>query len=97
MNNKRCLKIFLILALLTVTKTSKVFALDPSSIFKFFTPFIGADLVSDKRTYTEKYGDYSKYWAPLDHLEVGTCMRYYSNDKDGIACKQGDGSWKIKK
>lgn len=96
MNNKRCLKISLILALLIIMKTSKGIALDPLPIFKFFAPFIGADLVSDKRTYTEKYGDYSKYWGPLDHIEVGTCMRYYSTDKDGIACKQRDGSWKIK-
>ncbi len=48
------------------------------------------------RTYTEKYGYYSKYFPGFDWKEVGTCHRYHSTDRNGIACKQPDGSWKIK-
>lgn len=96
MNNKKCLKISLILALLIVVKTSKGIALDPLPILKFFSPFVFDSITNDNRSASEKYGKFSKYWGPLDHIEVGTCMRYHSTDKDGIACKQSDGSWKIK-
>ena len=87
-------RIFIIFIFLMLPKNGK--SLDPNSILNFFAPFIGAELTSDNRTYTEKYGYYSKYFPGFDWKEVGTCHRYHSTDRNGIACKQPDGSWKIK-
>ncbi len=63
--------------------------------FFLFVLLIVSGCNYDNRTYYETYGAYSKYWGPLDHIEVGRCLRYFSPDKNGIACKQIDGSFKI--
>ena len=84
-----------ILLLLLIYKP--VNSLDLSATLNFMLPFAGGvayDSYSNQ-TARDKYGEFSKYWGPLDHIEVGTCMRYFGTDRNGVACKQPDGSWKI--
>ena len=84
-----------ILLLLLIYKPVKS---DVLNIIQFSAPFIGGTLYdnyNNSKSYTERYGQYSKYFAPLDHIEVGRCARYFGTDRKGIACKQPDGSWKI--
>ena len=53
--------------------------------FFLFVVLILSGCYYDNRTAYETYGSYSKYWGPLDHIEVGRCLRYFSPDRNGIA------------
>lgn len=87
-----------ILLLLLICKPVK--SIDIIGLVQFSLPFVGGTLYdnyNNSKTYTEKYGYYSKYFPGFDWMEVGTCHPYYGTDRKGIACKQLDGSWKIKR
>ena len=76
-----------ILLLLLIYKPVKS---DVLNIIQFSAPFIGGTLYdnyNNSKSYTERYGQYSKYFAPLDHIEVGRLhhldlnLKYYSITK----------------
>ena len=84
-----------ILLLLLIYKPVNAF----DGMIQFFFPFVaqGAyDNWNGRQTYVQKYGEKSRFFFDLQYIRVGYCKKYTSKYMSGKACKQPDGSWKIR-